>query len=61
MTRFLLLLSLLLAPVLPAVLEAERLAIHPDGNRVRMVIRKMDFRLIEVRRAGDTTKEAEKT
>ena len=36
----------------PAVLEAERLAIHPDGNRVRLVIRKMDFRLIEVRRAG---------
>ena len=52
MTRSLLLLSLLLAPVLPAVLEAERLAIHPDGNRVRLVIRKMDFRLIEVRRAG---------
>ena len=43
----------------PAVLEAERLAIHPDGNRVRMVIRKMDFRLIKVRRVGDTTKEAQ--
>ena len=32
----------------PAVREAERLAIHPSGNTVKMVIRKQDFRLVEV-------------
>ncbi len=34
----------------PATLEAERLALRVDGARVRLVVRKQDFRLVELAR-----------